>query len=348
MLRTRNIGLWLGALVFEAAGLCQTYAPIIVVPNSPGNPAHQTFPYSINNNGVIAGYYTFGSGLTSHGFVRAADGTITTFDPPGLPLGGATFALSINAAGAIVGYYLGGKFPFTNHGFVRDPQGNFTFFDPPGSTSTIADSINIGGAIAGYYSDASNVKHGFLRSDNGTLVSFDPPGSIATTVLVINANGSIAGDYQLADMSVHGFVRQPDGTIETFDPPGSTGTTVTGISAGGVITGSYTSGGRTFGFVRDIAKAVVTFTAGFSTFPTGINVDGAITGSFSTDTGSGHNFVRLPSGSIFPFDPPSPPPNGFFCSGSGFRTSINDNGLITGWCFTGAPDPSILTFVRYP
>jgi hypothetical protein len=347
MLRARNISLWLGALAFEAGGVCQNYVPIIVVPRSPGNPAHQTFVESINNQGGIAGYYTFGSGLTPHGFVRAANGTITTFDYPRVPTFG-TFVFSINAAGAITGYYVGGTFPFTNHGFVRDPEGNFTSFDPPGSTSTIAQSINARGAITGYYNASNLLIHGFVRQPDGTIVTFDPPDSTSTKAVGINALGTIAGDYQLANMSVHGFVRQPDGTIETFDPPGSTGTTVTGISAGGVITGSYTSGGRTFGFVRDIAKAVVTFTAGFSTFPTGINVDGAITGSFSTDTGSGHNFVRLPSGSIFPFDPPSPPPNGFFCSGSGFRTSINDNGLITGWCFTGAPDPSILTFVRYP
>jgi len=56
MLRTTNIGLWLGALICEAGGFCQNYVPIIVVPHSPGSPAHQVFPYSINEKGVIAGY----------------------------------------------------------------------------------------------------------------------------------------------------------------------------------------------------------------------------------------------------------------------------------------------------
>ena len=104
MLRASNIALWLGALAFAAGGFCQNYVPLIVVPHSPGNPAHQTFPYSINGNGVIAGYYTFGSGLLQSGFVRAADGTITSIDWPG---GISTVAESINDAGAIAGYYQG-------------------------------------------------------------------------------------------------------------------------------------------------------------------------------------------------------------------------------------------------
>src|SRR6516164_9695866 len=121
MLRASNIGLWLGALVFESGGFCQNYVPLMVVPHPPGNHAHQTFPYGINDKGEITGYYTSGSGLTPHGFFRAANGTLTTFDPPSVPTLGGTLAFSINAGGAITGYYVGGKFPFTNHGFVRDP-----------------------------------------------------------------------------------------------------------------------------------------------------------------------------------------------------------------------------------
>src|SRR5215472_6036492 len=126
MLRASSICLWLGAFVFESAIFCQSYVKFYVVPPPGLTPAKQTFPNSINELGQIAGYYTFGSGDTPHGFLRAADGTITSFDPPGVPVsGGATFAFSINANGAITGYYLGGAFPFTNHGFIRHPGGNF-------------------------------------------------------------------------------------------------------------------------------------------------------------------------------------------------------------------------------
>ncbi|MBV9396707.1 MAG: hypothetical protein JO062_01925 [Bryobacterales bacterium] len=340
-------GLWLGALVFEAGGFGQNYISIIVVPHVPGSPAHQTFPYSINEQGVIAGYYTFGSGLTPHGFVRATDGTITPFDPPGVPVSG-TFAFSINAAGAITGYYVGGTFPFTNHGFVRSPEGNFVFFDPPGSTSTTAVSINGGGAITGYYFDASNVKHGFVRSADGTLTSFDPPGSTATTAVSVNASGAIAGYDEVKDIT-HGFVRQPNGTFVTFDPPESTGTTVQGINNAGVITGYYTvASGQKIGFVRAADGTITSFQAGFSTFPTSINAAGAVTGSYVDSSGtSGQNFVRAPDGSITSFVPLPTPVLGFFCGGSAFPTSINNNGAIVGWCFTGVPNPSIIGFARF-
>jgi hypothetical protein len=42
----------------------------------------QTEPHSINDVGEIAGSYTEGSQGT-HGFVRAPDGTIMSFDPSG-------------------------------------------------------------------------------------------------------------------------------------------------------------------------------------------------------------------------------------------------------------------------
>jgi hypothetical protein len=101
--------------------------------------------------------------------------------------------------------------------------------------------------------------------------------------------------------------------------------------------------------VRDAGGNFTSFEAGFSTFPTGINAAGAITGSFVDASGSsGHNFVRSPGGSITLFDPPSLPPPGIFCGGSAIPTSINDNGVIIGWCFTGVPDPSILGFERFP
>jgi hypothetical protein len=57
-----------------------------------------TRPMSINQAGVIAGWYDNKKG--TYGFVRAADGTITEFDADG---GGDTFAMAINDAGTIAG-----------------------------------------------------------------------------------------------------------------------------------------------------------------------------------------------------------------------------------------------------
>src|SRR5262245_6916641 len=65
------------------------------VPGSTG-----TFPLDINAGGDVVGSTTI-AGLT-HGFLRTADGTITTVDYPGAL---ATFASGINPDGVIVGFY---------------------------------------------------------------------------------------------------------------------------------------------------------------------------------------------------------------------------------------------------
>jgi hypothetical protein len=83
--------------------------------------------------------------LLSHGFVRAADGTITTFVAPGAGTTGAagTFPTSINAAGTIAGYYMNLD---RAHGFVRSTDGTVTTIDPPGDVDgTYAESINTQG-----------------------------------------------------------------------------------------------------------------------------------------------------------------------------------------------------------
>jgi hypothetical protein len=54
-----------------------------------------------------------------HGFLRAPDGTITTFDPPGAVHG--TFPAGINPAGAITGSYTDAN--GFSHGFLGFPTG---------------------------------------------------------------------------------------------------------------------------------------------------------------------------------------------------------------------------------
>jgi hypothetical protein len=56
-----------------------------------------------------------------HGFVRAASGTVTTFDAPGAGTSAlqGTFPISINTTGEITGTYLDGSYAY--HGFVRMP-----------------------------------------------------------------------------------------------------------------------------------------------------------------------------------------------------------------------------------
>jgi hypothetical protein len=74
----------------------------------------ETFATDINPAGAITGYYQDGSAL--RGFLRARDGTFTTFDPLGSI---DTFALAINPAGTITGWYIDAG--FLGHGFLRIP-----------------------------------------------------------------------------------------------------------------------------------------------------------------------------------------------------------------------------------
>jgi hypothetical protein len=120
-----------------------------------------TFALSINADGVITGYYVDAS-EGYHGFVRAADGTITTLNAPGAgtglspltqdPLG--TKAISINDSGVIAGYYIDPNGDY--HGFMVSASGTITTFNAPGDDSgTIVTSINDNGVIVGYDGESS-------------------------------------------------------------------------------------------------------------------------------------------------------------------------------------------------
>jgi hypothetical protein len=172
--------------------------------------ASGTYPRSINRAGGIAGQYdTKGAvnGSFTHGFVRAADGSIASFDAPGGIHTIGTSTQAINAGGTVTGYYEyevsqedGGVVPLA-YGFVRAVDGSFTTFSAPGAGTggypanqgTYPLSINAAGTITGYYIDANGVSHGFTRTGRGTLTSFDAPeGGSGTN----SGQGNLRGEYQ--------------------------------------------------------------------------------------------------------------------------------------------------------
>ena len=79
---------------------------------------------SINSAGVIVGEYIDARGV-SHGFVRAPDGIIATFDALGVGSSsqGGTLPVTINEAGAITGVYVKGGYygQQVAHGFLAIP-----------------------------------------------------------------------------------------------------------------------------------------------------------------------------------------------------------------------------------
>jgi len=131
---------------------------------------------SINTAGEIAGTYTDASG-GRHGFVRATDGTITSFDGPGAAATGTaiidgTFGFSINTNGDIAGTYLDAGSVI--HGFVRAADGTMTPpIDAPGAGTgalqgTASFSINDLGKITGAYADPNGMLHGYVAQFTAT------------------------------------------------------------------------------------------------------------------------------------------------------------------------------------
>ena len=84
----RALAAWLTLWGLALAGAAQCAAQSFISFDPPGST--DTEPLSINPSGAITGTY-FAAG-TYHGFLRAEDGTITSFDSPGF---GRTAGLSI-------------------------------------------------------------------------------------------------------------------------------------------------------------------------------------------------------------------------------------------------------------
>jgi hypothetical protein len=126
-------------------------------------------PSGINKNGMVTGWYAT-TGF--HGFLRSAEGVLTSFDPPGTLL---TQYISINRAGQVTGSYNvktsikpsvkpGGSTPsILSHGFLRAHDGNMESFDPPGSFQTTPTSINTLGVVTGWYFGSMGQAVGFMR-----------------------------------------------------------------------------------------------------------------------------------------------------------------------------------------
>jgi hypothetical protein len=179
---------------------------------------------SINPAGVIAGQYVDASAVF-HGFVRAPDGTITTFDAPGAGAGPGqgtyvTFTDGINPEGAIAGGVIDANGML--HATVRAPDGTFTTFDPPGSVFTQNSGINPVGTVTSFYADASFALHGYIRASDGTFTFFDVAGGgtgpfQGTLPFNINTPGDITGIYIDANGVNHGFLRLKRGLITKFD-----------------------------------------------------------------------------------------------------------------------------------
>ena len=145
---------------FDPPGEIRTFAPFSFGPD-----------LSMNPEGVITGtYFELISGNPFGGnfrvFVRAKDGTFTTFDAATYPPCCIwSFPSAVSPKGTLTGSFNDGH--TINHGFLRAPDGTVTTFDVPGAGTgfdqgTVPLGIDPAGEIMGFYRDANGVSHGFL------------------------------------------------------------------------------------------------------------------------------------------------------------------------------------------
>ena len=209
-----------------------------------------TQPTSIAPTGEIAGVYcvTAAPGCAfgfapNHGFVRASNGTFTTFDPPVHNIFASIYTFggpppSINPAGAIAGTYFDAS--GAEHGFLRASNGALTTIDAPGSTgNTEVLAINPSGVIVGDLFCCA----GFVRTPDGSFTTIESPSICPGTSIPtggINPAGAIAGSTADPSCSVNlGFLRATDGTITTFGVPGAIFVEPQAINPAGVIAGGF-------------------------------------------------------------------------------------------------------------
>jgi hypothetical protein len=234
-----------------------------------------TYPMSINASMTVTGYYYVAHVTPTYlrGFVRAADGAITTFDV-GVPFGieeGTVWTVpeSINAAGDITGFYQYPPVgpPGDTWGEIAPVEGFLRYAD--GHTIDIAPNESVGGDPGGedFLPIAQPVSINDLDEVVGNAPYLNPVSVFTwsvgglygvykdgisfnklTLATAINASGSVVGFSGSTSTPARGFVRPPDGVAAPVNVPSpapqscaADGTFPEGINAGGTIAGWYVS-----------------------------------------------------------------------------------------------------------
>ena len=341
----RRVALLCGVtLGFAVQAQAATYTSV----SAPSGEIHNGAPVVINANGVLAATYSAPQPCPClHGMIRAADGTVTSFDAPNAFY---TIVESINTSGAIAGFYkpVGSNL---NRSFIRNADGTAVTFDPtPGALiNSYAMSINNAGVVTGHYQDYAEPlpRHtrSYIRAADGTITIFDVPNVIEAYAMSINDAGVVTGSYRDAAQVWHGFVRAANGAITTFDAKnGNISLTLPrGLSLAGDVVGTYAdSSFDNHGFLRAPDGKIDRFDVLHmdETEPTSISPNGTVTGSVGDATGQ-RGFVREPGkkGNMTTFETPF----GFAAT----PTSIVDDGTIAGWYWDPVSN-SPKAFIRKP
>ncbi len=128
-----------------------------------------TFVTGVSQTGYLGGIM-IDSSNGDHGFVRAPNGAITTFDVPAGAQG--TGPRNVSDTGTVAGNYIDSD--GVSHCFLRTLSGTITTFDPKHATVCVGTAVNKKGIGAGNFVDGTGKS--FVRRSNGKITTFAPPG----------------------------------------------------------------------------------------------------------------------------------------------------------------------------
>jgi len=289
-----------------------------------------TFPISINANGDVAGFYSDANEVI-HGFVCAANGTISTINAPGAgttkELG--TYAVAIDTAGDVTGVYVDASSVL--HGFVRNAaSGAYTTIDAPGAGTgtyqgTYPDAFDAAGDISGAFTDANNVGHGFVLPANGTIVTYDAPGVNATASLIAGVGGRVAAlanrtinasSLNIGHKNSSSFLSKIKSFLGKAGGVTRASSGVTSASSG--LFGGDGGGGSSMPYATASLGNLVL---------NSVNASGQIVGLYTNGDAVIHSYLRAANGTITTFDAPN--------AGTGVEQgtgslAINASGTIVG------------------
>lgn len=200
-----------------------------------------TFCFSINDDDVVAGYYTNVGGLEV-GFYF--DGT-SYFDVRPFPSQYVQI-YGINKSGVMTGTYYDSSAGAWN-AFYGSGSTFTSFTVPGGGYYVYGSAINNAGLIAvGYFVDPNNQVYMADLYDpaTGVFTPINVPGASQTYVNGINDKNQIVYTWVDTGGTKHGAASQ-SGKYITFDDPDATRTSGDGINDNGIIVGTFLPTGET-------------------------------------------------------------------------------------------------------
>jgi probable HAF family extracellular repeat protein len=270
-----------------------------------GNPYWGTYVVAIDPAGDVAGAYMDVNTTVIHGFVRAANGTITPIDAPNAGTGAnqGTAATAIDPAGDVTGMYVDANSVI--HGFLLPAGGAITVIDAPGAGTgsyqgTYPTGIDATGDVGGMYTDANNFVYGFVRaSSTGMIATYSAPGASAPVTQFKGATDRLKSLSRRLGRPSSPFLRRQRpvtllsktrsllGKLTRVSPETSGGVLGFGSSGNG-------SGGLYYG------------TGNFGNlFFNAMNASGEITGIYLDGDTVAHAYLRAANGVITVFSAPN-------------------------------------------